>query len=420
MNDFQYRDSELHCEQVPLAEIARKAGTPCYIYSRNTLLRHFRAFDQAFSAVPHLTAFAVKANSNPALLRLFTREGGGADIVSGGELYTALHAGVPADRIVFAGVGKQEDEIRDALRAGILMFNVESPQELHLIHEVAGRMRKVAPVALRVNPDIDPKTHPYVSTGLKKSKFGMRIPEALEQYRRAQGLRHVKVVGVHSHIGSQLTDVRPFVAAVQRIVELVRSVHELGADLRYIDIGGGLGISYEYQGEEPPPPKELAQAVVPLIQPTNCTLVLEPGRVIAGNSGVLLTRVLYTKDTPEKRFVVVDAGMNDLIRPSLYQAYHEILPVVRQPRDERAVDVVGPVCESGDFLALDRKLPEARPGELLAVMSAGAYGFAMASNYNSRPRPAEVLVDGKRWSVIRRRETYRDLLRGTGFPRRRK
>ncbi|WP_447975150.1 diaminopimelate decarboxylase [Nitrospira sp. Kam-Ns4a] len=415
MHDFQYRHGELHCEDVPLSRIGKEVGTPCYVYSHATLVRHFRVFDGAFQGVPHLVAFAMKANSNLAILRLMAREGSGADIVSGGELYRALKAGIPPSKIVFAGVGKSREEIRAALDADVLMFNVESSAELRAIDEVAAERGRRARVALRINPDIDPKTHPYISTGLKKSKFGISADRALDEYKLASSLPHIEVVGVHKHIGSQLTEVTPFVDALKKVLALVEQLKSHGAAIRYINIGGGLGITYA--DETPPRPEELANAVAPLVRDLKCVLIMEPGRVIVGNAGVLLTRVLYAKEGEAKRFVIVDAAMNDLIRPSLYGAYHEIKPVREAVGTKTVtVDVVGPVCESGDFLAKDRPIPEAAPGDLLAVMSAGAYGFVMASNYNSRPRVPEVLVKGSEIHVVRARETYEDLVRGETIP----
>ena len=415
MHDFHYRDGELHCEGVPLSRIAKELGTPCYIYSHATLVRHFRAVDEAFQDIPHIVAFAMKANSNLALLRLMASQGSGADIVSSGELYRALKAGMPKEKIVFAGVGKSRQEIRYALEQDILMFNVESSAELKMIDEVAAETGRRARVALRINPDIDPKTHPYISTGLKKSKFGISADRALEEYQLASSLRHVEVVGVHKHIGSQLTDVTPFVDALKKVLTLVEALKERGTEIRYINIGGGLGITYA--DEAPPHPRELAAAISPLVRDLNCVLIMEPGRVIVGNAGVLLTRVLYTKEGEGKRFVIVDAGMNDLIRPSLYSAYHDIRPV-REPAEAKTavVDVVGPVCESGDFLAKERALPLVQQSDLLAVMSAGAYSFVMASTYNSRPRPPEVMVKDREVHVIRARETYDDLVRGESIP----
>ncbi|MCS6897960.1 MAG: diaminopimelate decarboxylase [Nitrospira sp.] len=416
MNFFEYRHGELYCEDVPLSQIAKELGTPCYVYSHATLVRHFRAYDGAFKDIPHLIAFAMKANSNLAVLRLMAKEGSGADIVSGGELFRALKAGIPPSKIVFAGVGKSPDEIREALRADILMFNVESPAEIRAINDIAASVGKTARIALRINPDVDPKTHPYISTGMKKSKFGIAADRALEEYKTASSLDHIDVCGVHAHIGSQLTDVTPFVDSLKRVVALLEALKVQGINIRYLNIGGGLGITYAE--EKPPLPHELADAVFPLVKDLGVTLVMEPGRVIVGNAGVLLTTVLYEKIGETKHFAIVDAAMNDLIRPSLYGAYHDIRPVnqeaVRRPK--QLMDVVGPVCESGDFLAKDRMLASVKPGELLAVMSAGAYGFVMASNYNSRPRAPEVLVKGGDFFVVRSRETYEDLIRGETIP----
>lgn len=414
MHDFKYKDNILHCEDISLERIAEEVGTPAYVYSYNTLRNHFRVFDKAFKEIPHLICFSVKANSNLAILRLFAKEGGGADIVSGGELYRALKAGIKPDKIVYAGVGKTRDEIAFALRKGILMFNVESNQELMLINTVAKEMGKRARVALRVTPEIDPVTHPYITTGLKKDKFGISIHKAIGEYRFAATLSNIDVVGIHKHIGSQLTEVHPFVEALKKIVTLVEELKGIGIDIRYINVGGGLGITYNE--EEPPHPEELADALVPLIKGTGCTIIFEPGRVIVGNAGILLTKVLYTKEGDGKRFIIVDAGMNDLIRPSLYKAYHEIVPVVKKSREKILSDVVGPICESGDFLAKGRMLPEMRPDEILSVMSAGAYGFTMSSNYNSRRRVAEVIVRGSEYHLIRRREEYRDLIKGEMIP----
>ena len=416
MHNFEYREGELYCEQVPVSQIAKQVGTPCYLYSHATLTRHIRAYDSAFKNIPHLIAFAMKANSNLAILRLMAKEGSGVDIVSGGELFRALKAGVPPSKIVFAGVGKNADEIRDALKAGILMFNIESSAEMHALNDVAASLGKTAPVALRINPDIDPKTHPYISTGLKKSKFGIAADRALEEFRVASTLSHVHVVGVHAHIGSQLTEVTPFVESLKKVLALVDTLKAQGITIRYLNIGGGLGITYS--DEKPPLPQELADALSPLVKGLDLTLVMEPGRVIVGNAGILVTKALYEKIGESKRFIIVDAAMNDLLRPSLYSAYHDIRPVSEAllHRPKHAVDVVGPVCESGDFLAKDRTLPEVKPGDLLAVMSAGAYGFVMASNYNSRPRVPEVLVKDGEVHVIRERESYEDLVRGETIP----
>lgn len=417
MHYFLYRGSELYCEDLPISRIAEEVKTPFYLYSHQTLTRHFRVFDEAFEDLPHLTCFAVKANANLAILNLFAREGSGFDVVSGGELYRALRAGADPQKIVYAGVGKDLEEIRYALEAGILMFNVESPQELKAIEGVAASLGTQARVALRVNPDVDPQTHPYISTGLKKNKFGFDIRSALQEYRVARQLPHLEIMGIHIHIGSQIVEIAPFRDAFDRVISFIAELKREGIAIRYLDLGGGLGIPYK--DEEPPTPKDLAQALSSVASSLDCTFVLEPGRVIVGNAGILVTRVLYHKSTPEKHFLIVDAGMNDLIRPSLYGSYHGIQPVIRKGSSQPSsiiADVVGPICESGDFLAKDRRLPEVAPGELLAVMTAGAYGFTMSSNYNARPRVAEVLVKGSEYRVIRQRETYADLVRGEDVP----
>jgi diaminopimelate decarboxylase len=410
MHHFHYRDGELHCEDVPLSRIAQEVGTPTYVYSNETLVRHFKAFDGAFEDVPHLVCFSAKSNSNLAILRIFGSMGGGVDIVSGGELFRALKAGIPGKRIVYSGVGKTEEEMDQALGAGILMFNIESSQELEVLARRAARFGLRAPVAIRVNPDVDPQTHPYISTGLKKNKFGIEMEKALEDYRRAFSMDHVEVVGVDCHIGSQITRLEPFLDALERLRELVLALRSQGMDIRYLDLGGGLGITYHE--ETPPHPIQYAQGVKELTKDLGCTLVLEPGRVLVGNAGILLTRVLYTKRGATKNFVIVDAGMNDLARPSLYGSYHRINPVdeTLMFQEEITADLVGPICESTDFLARDRRMPPFKRGDLLAVMSAGAYGFSMSSNYNSRPRAAEVLVKGSDFWVIRKRETYEDLI----------
>ncbi len=405
---------ELFCEGVPLSRIAREVGTPVYVYSYNTLTRHFKVFDEAFDGIPHVICFAMKANSNIAVVKAFSALGGGADVVSGGELFRALKAGVEPSKIVYAGVGKTEREIEAALTAGILMFNIESQEELLAIDGVAGRLGVKALIALRVNPDVDAKTHPYISTGLKKNKFGVSIEQAMDEYERAEALPNVKVVGIHQHIGSQLTEISPFVDSLKKTAELARRLKSKGFGIKYIDVGGGLGI--RYLNEKPPLPSELARAIRPVLEDLGCTLVFEPGRVLAGNAGCLVTKVLYRKSTAEKNFIIVDAGMNDLVRPTLYQAYHEIKQVVPTDAPEFSADVVGPICETGDFLAKDRAMRVPQPGEFLAVMSAGAYGFTMSSNYNSRPRAAEVMVDGDGYYIIRRREDYEDLVSGEEIP----
>ena len=414
MHLFKYRADELYAEEVPVKKLAEKYGTPLYIYSYNTLSRHFRAYDDAFNDYPHIICFAIKSNSNMAILRLFAKNGGGADIVSGGELYVALKAGMKPEKIVYAGVGKTEDEIRFALKSKILMFNVESEDELRGIDRVAGEMERMAPVALRINPDIDPETHPYVATGLRRHKFGIPIEEALEYYRLASRLKNINVIGIHKHIGSQITRISPFVDALKRILLLIDKLSIQGVKIYYLDIGGGLGISY--RDEEPPVPKDLARNLIPLLKGRKLTLIMEPGRSIVGNAGILVTKTLYLKKGEEKEFIIVDAGMNDLIRPSLYGAYHHLLPVVRKKRNTVLCDVVGPICESSDFLATERELSRVKQGEYIAVMGAGAYGFSMSSNYNSRRRAAEVLVKGREHFLIRERETYSDLVKKEKIP----
>lgn len=415
MHHFHYVSDSLYCEHVPLERIAEEVGTPCYVYSHATLVHHFKVFDGAFSSVEHYTCFAAKANSNIAILSLFGSLGAGVDIVSGGELYRARKAGIPAEKIVYSGVGKSVKEIDYALSEGILMFNIESFEELDLINHRAGSLGLRAPIALRVNPDVDPKTHPYISTGMKKNKFGIDMKLALEAYDRAAKLDHVEIVGVDCHIGSQLTDTAPFVEALSKIRELVEELRRRNITIRYVDIGGGLGITYDK--ETPPHPTEYADAVLKEMRGLDCRFIFEPGRVIVGNAGILLTKVLYRKQTPTKKFVIIDAAMNDLIRPSLYNAYHAIWPVRKDPsKGEEVVDVVGPICESGDFLARERPLQVQASGDLLAVMSAGAYGFSMSSNYNSRPRAAEVLVKDDTYEIIRERETWEDLIRLERIP----
>jgi len=415
MNHFDYRNHTLHCEEVPLPLIAQAVGTPFYLYSEATLSRHFQAMDQAFADVPHLTCFAAKACSNIAILNLFGRLGGGADIVSGGELFRALTAGIEPQRIVYSGVGKTPEELRYALRSGILMFNVESLQELMALQSVAEGCQLVAPVALRINPDVDPKTHAYISTGLAKNKFGLPLDQAAAIYAQAKTMSHIEVVGVSCHIGSQLTTVEPFVESINKVIAFIKRLTVEGIPpLRYLDMGGGLGIRYDQ--ETPPLPADYAQALkAALREVPGCTLIIEPGRVIVGNAGALVTKVLYTK-TGAKQFIIVDAGMNDLARPSLYGAYHNVWPVIEQEGGEVVADLVGPICETGDFLARERSLPDCTSGDLLAVMSTGAYGFSMSSNYNSRPRVAEVLVRGDQFYVIRKRETFATLIQGESIP----
>jgi diaminopimelate decarboxylase len=409
VNFFTYRGDELAAEDIPLTELAREVGTPAYIYSKKTLAHHFRVFDDAFGGLPHLICFAMKANSNLSILKLFISMGAGVDIVSGGELFRALTAGVDPGKVVYSGVGKTHEEIRQALAADILMFNVESFQELGVINEIAREMKKTARISVRVNPDVDPKTHPKISTGLKINKFGIDIKKVVSDYEEAQRLKNIEVVGVDCHIGSQVTELGPFIDALGKLKELVVTLRERGFSIRYLDFGGGLGITYK--NEEPPDPSSYGRAIDEIAGDLGVTFVLEPGRVLVGNAGILLTRVLYTKEA-EKNFVIVDAGMNDLARPAVYDSYHEVVPVIRREGDAVQVDVVGPICESTDYLAKDRRLAGIERGDLLAVMSAGAYSFSMSSNYNSRPRAAEVMVDGSSYEIIRQRERYEDLIRG--------
>ncbi len=414
MHFFAYKNGQLYAEDVPVMEIIKEFGTPIYIYSYATLIRHIRAYEEAFCEVPHLICYAVKANSNLAILNLFAQLGLGADIVSGGELFRALKAGIKPYKIVFAGVGKSEEEIEYALKNDILMFNVESEAELNKINEIAKKLRKKAHVALRVNPDIDPKTHKYIATGLKTSKFGIPIEKALDYYKIAKSMTNIEVIGIHKHIGSQITDTKAYVEALSKIIALYDKLAKFDMRIDYLDIGGGLGITYK--DEEPPNPKDLANALIPLLKKKKGKIIIEPGRSIVGNAGILVTKVLYTKETENKNFLITDAGMNDLIRPTLYGSYHEIQPLIPKDRNKIKADIVGPICESGDFLAKEREIEKVSPGEYLAVMSAGAYGFAMSSNYNSRPRAAEVLVKGDRYALIRKRETYKDLIRNEILP----
>ena len=412
MNPFSYQDRHLCAEKVRLAEVAERVGTPCYVYSRACIEDRFRAFDAALAGRDHLVCYAVKANSNLAVLNLLARLGSGFDIVSGGELERVLAAGGDPAKIVFSGVGKTREEMRRALTAGIHCFNVESEAELDILDGVAGELGRQAPVALRVNPDVDPFTHPYIATGLKHNKFGIDIARAEAAYQRARSLSNLRVVGVGCHIGSQLTDMAPFLEALDRVLALAGALMDRGVALEHLDLGGGLGI--RYNEEQPPEPGDYVRAILGRLQGADARfgkirLIFEPGRAIVGNAGLLLTRVLFLKLGDDRNFAVVDAAMNDLMRPSLYDAWHDIAPVaVDAPRTLRTYDVVGPVCESGDFLGRDRQLG-IEAGDLLAVVSAGAYGFSMSSNYNTRPRVAEVMVDGDRIHIVRRRETVAEL-----------
>ncbi|BBA68707.1 diaminopimelate decarboxylase [Geobacter sulfurreducens] len=414
MNHFQYKGNELHAEEVSLKEIVARVGSPVYVYSHATLTRHFTAFDEAFAGVPHTICYSVKANSTQAVLRTFITLGGGADIVSGGELYRALQAGVDPKKVVYSGVGKKDDEIEYALNTGILMFNVESEQELTRISEIASRMGKKAGIAIRVNPDVDPQTHPYITTGLKNAKFGITIDRAMAEYARAKTLPGIDVIGIDMHIGSQLTKVTPFVDSIEKLKTMIANLRGQGIDLQYFDCGGGLGI--QYSTEEPPLPADYGKEIVAATKELGMHLLFEPGRNIVGNAGILVAKCLFTKERDEKNFIMIDAGMNDLARPALYGSFHGVQPVVKDQDGMIVADIVGPICESGDFLVKDREVPMFRQGDLMAFMSAGAYGFAMSSTYNSRPRVAEVMVKGNQFEVVRERETVEDLIRGERVP----
>ena len=410
MDHFTYIDGQLHAERVAVEDIARRHGTPCYVYSRATLSRHFHAFNSALLPIDHLICYAVKANSNLAVLNVLAKLGAGFDIVSGGELQRVLKAGGDPAKVVFSGVGKTHAEMSAALNAGIHCFNVESEAELERLNEVASVEGATAPIALRVNPDVDAQTHPYISTGLKENKFGVDVETAERLYRRAAEMPHIEVVGIASHIGSQLLSLAPYLDSLERVLALVDRLQTQGIELKHIDIGGGLGV--KYRDEAPPLPADLAAAVLKPLRETGLAVHLEPGRAIAGNAGILLTRVEHLKSTQAKDFVIVDAAMNDLLRPSLYSAWQDIVPA-REPKEpaQGQVDVVGPICETGDFLGKERAL-SVQPGDLLAVRTAGAYGFVMSSNYNSRPRVAEVMVDGDQMHLVRARESFDDLIRG--------
>ncbi len=414
MHHFNYINNELYCEDVPINLIAEKVGTPFYLYSYATLKRHFLTFNDSFDGIDRLVCFSAKANTSLAVLKLFADLGSGLDIVSGGELYRGLKAGIPPEKIVYSGVGKRKDEIDYALDSGILMFNIESIEELELINDRARLLKKKAPVAIRVNPDVDPKTHPYISTGLEKNKFGIDTETAIKAYKIADGLENINVIGIDCHIGSQITEAEPFKDALNRIKVLTNKLRELNIDIKYIDMGGGLGITYD--DESPPHPGEYAKSIMQAIENMRVKLILEPGRVIVGNAGILVARVLYRKSGKAKKFVVVDAGMNDLVRPTLYNAFHVIKPVVELEGEQIVADVVGPICETGDFLAVDRKIADLKQGDLLAVMSAGAYGFVMSSNYCSRLKVAEVMVRDDQFHVIKARQNYEDLIKGESIP----
>jgi diaminopimelate decarboxylase len=425
---FQYRDGRLHCEEVNLERVAEKFGTPTYVYSAGTILDHYTRLDAALAPLDHLICYAAKANSNRAILNLLSRAGAGFDIVSGGELFRVLAAGGDPSRCTFAGVGKSSREIDYALEQGVYSFNVESESELHAIDDIARAKKVRAPIALRVNPDVDPHTHQYISTGSHENKFGIALERIMAVYECAAGMRNIEIVGAQMHIGSQITEAEPFARAIEKVTPLVRELKSKH-HIKFFSIGGGMGIIYQRalesgsgkwwhdQGGEPSAfsIRDYAGAILPSLNQLGIRILIEPGRFLVGNAGLLLTRVRYMKQTHSKKFAIVDAGMNDLIRPALYHSYHEIVPV-RETKSERErkinnIDIVGPVCESGDFFALDREMPEVHEGDLLAIMSTGAYGFVMASNYNSRPLPAEALVRGHQFALIRKRQTWEDLVR---------
>ncbi len=407
--ELRYINGKLSFEDIPLEEVVSRTGTPVYVYSRAALEYWFKEFDSAFSSISHTTCFAVKSNSNVHILKTLKELGAGADTVSVGEIFRALTAGIDPKKVVFAGVGKREDELTFALERDILMVNVESEGELHNLERVAKKLNRPAPFSLRVNPDVNPKTHPYISTGLKEAKFGVTFEKALDLYRKAKESRWLNPVGVHFHIGSQITDTSVFGEAARKVAELVKELHSIGIEIEIFDAGGGLGINYNPE-EKVIPAEALAKEIVPVVEELGCHLILEPGRRISGNAGILITKVLYVKKREDKTFYIVDAGMNDLSRPALYGAYHHIVPLEEKNGETVVADVVGPICETGDVLAKNRELPQLEEGDCLAILSAGAYGFSMASNYNSRPRPPEVLIEGETFRVIRQRETLADLI----------
>ncbi|MFN3966246.1 MAG: diaminopimelate decarboxylase [Endomicrobiia bacterium] len=407
---FVYKQNQLFCENVPVEEIATSVGTPVYIYSKNQIIKNLKDYDRAFNSVPHLICYAIKANTNKTILKTIFNCGAGADITSGGELYRSINAGAKPEKIVFAGLGKTEEEIRYAIKQKILIFNVESINELEKIDKIAYKIGKKVKIAIRINPNIDPHTHKYITTGKSENKFGIPIEDAINVFASAKKYKNILVSGIHCHIGSQITLLKPFLLMAQKISEIVKQLEKKKIILEYIDIGGGLGI--KYKDEKPPTPEQLAKTVLPILRHLRKKLILEPGRYIVGNAGILVTKIIYCKKGKQKNFLVVDAGMNDLIRPTLYGAYHEIIPVKKKNTANLTVDVVGPICESGDYLGKNRILPWNSEGNFLTVMCAGAYGFTMSSNYNSRPRAAEVIVDKDNWQVIKTRQNYKDLIRG--------
>ena len=428
MDFFHYKDAELYCEEDRVADIAEEVSTPFYLYSHRTMVDHYRKLDRAFESVDHLICFSLKSNSSLAVCKALANEGSGADVVSGGELYRALKAGIPSEKVVFAGVGKTEAEIEYALKAGILMFNVESMSEAKAINRVAGRLNKRANIALRVNPDVDADTHKHITTGKKENKFGLEIESAIDFFTEAAAMPNLEVSGVHTHIGSQIVSTSPYVESIGKLVKVIADLRSAGIKIDTLNVGGGLGIIYSE--EKPSTADEFARAILPLVKSTlgspstrkkkenkeGCRFILEPGRFIIGNAGILVTRVVYVKRGSTKTFVIVDAGMSDLIRPALYESYHAIRPVSIKSSEEMVADIVGPICESADCFAKERKIPVVQEGDLLAIFSAGAYGFVMSSNYNSRPRLAEVMTMDDKHFIVRKRETYEDLVRGETIP----
>ncbi len=420
MGFVEYRDTTLYCEDVPVQELAEEYGTPLYVYSKQQLLHNYRTINAAFVDVEHTVCYALKANSNPTLLKILADEGAGADVVSAGELYLALKAGFPPEKIVFAGVGKRDDEIEYALSKNIAMFNVESVPELQAISRIALRLNTTARISLRINPHIDAQSHPYITTGLHTTKFGIEDTKALEVYRYAMQLPALEVTGIHTHIGSQITSTAPYIETAKSIAALVQQLRESGVKIEHIDLGGGFGVSYynnvihealpsDGTNTVVPSPSDFIEAILPIVQNTGCEVWIEPGRAIVANAGMLITKVLYIKENTSKKFVIVDSGMTELIRPALYNAYHQIVPLNIQSYEHIRADIVGPVCESGDFFARDREITKIHPGDYLAIMTTGAYGFVLSSNYNGRLRPAEVLVNGERVRVIRSRQTFEEL-----------
>jgi diaminopimelate decarboxylase len=414
MDYFHYENNRLYCEEVLVSDIAEEVGTPFYLYSHRTLVEHYRKLDKALESIDHLICFSMKSNASLAVCRSLVNEGSGADIVSGGELYKAIKAGFKPQNIVFAGVGKTEAEIEYALNSEILMFNVESMSEAMAIDRVAGRLNKKARIALRVNPDVDAGTHKHITTGKKENKFGLAIDKALDYFTEAAKMPNLDVIGVQAHIGSQIISTTPYVESINRLAKLISDLDEAGIKIQTLNIGGGLGIIYNE--ENPSTAQQFADAILPLVKPTGRRLIIEPGRFIVGNAGILVTKVVYIKPIETKTFVIVDAGMNDLIRPALYESYHSIRPVKIESTDEFVVDIVGPICESTDCFAKERSIPIVKEGDLLSIFSAGAYGFVMSSNYNARPRTAEVMAIDDKYFTTRKRETYDDLINGESIP----